>query len=79
MSRQRKRRTRAPSQSIWLICKTIDHLLAGKSGISIIPDLKEVPLWLLELLATLKEWVDLFVPKRAAWTAWKPYCEKTKG
>jgi hypothetical protein len=55
------------------------HLLAGKSGISIIPDLKEVSLWLLELLATLKEWVDLLVPRQAAWTAWKPCCKKTKG
>jgi hypothetical protein len=55
------------------------HLLAGKSGISIISNLKEVSVWLFELFATPKEWLDLFVPRQAARTARKPCCEKTKG
>jgi len=72
MSRQRKRRSRSPSQNIWQISRTISHLLVG-------PDLKEVLLWLMEPIATPKEWLDLPVPRQAARTAWKPCLEKTRG
>jgi hypothetical protein len=35
--------------------QTLDRLPAGKSGISFIPDLKELSLWRLEMVATIAE------------------------